>query len=183
MSRLFGPIRQIAYVVPNLADAIRYWATTLGVGPFFVFHDVAVEAHRYRGQPGPAPLGSIALAHSGDLQIELIQANDDRPSVWREFGDTGRGSLHHVSSWTTSLEYEAARTRLIEAGVEILQEGRIVASGLRFAYFATHDGPGGLIWEISDLLEPSHHALVQLIADASVGWDGTDPAREIPLSR
>lgn len=181
MSRLFGPIRQMAYVVPSLAEAVRYWTGTLGIGPFFVFHDVAVENHRYRGRPGPPPAGSIALANSGDLQIELIQVNDGRPSVWREFGDLQRGGLHHVSAWTTRADYDATRARLLASGVEILQEGTIAGSGVRFAYFATNRAPGGLIYEIADLLEPASYALVQMVADAARAWDGTAPVREIPL--
>lgn len=183
MSRLFGPIRQIAFVIPSLAEGTRYWTETLGVGPFFVLHDVAVENHRYRGRPGPPPRGSIALANSGNLQIELIQVNDDRPSVWREFGDLRHGGLHHVSAWTTRVEYDATMARLLALGVEVLQEGTITASGVRFAYFATDAGPGRVIYEIADLLEPSSYALVQMVADAARGWDGTDPVREIPLSQ
>lgn len=183
MSRLFGPIRQVAYVVPDLDEAMRYWAGTLGVGPFFVFRRVAVEDHVYRGMTGPAPLGSIALANSGDLQIELIQVHDHLPSVWREFGDLVRGGFHHVSAWTTRADFETRRARLLAAGVQIIQEGRIAASGVRFAYFATNDGAGRVIYEIADVLEPPVNGLVQMIADSARDWDGRDPVRELPLER
>jgi len=36
MSRKFGAIRQIAFIVRDLDAALRYWTETLGVGPFFV---------------------------------------------------------------------------------------------------------------------------------------------------
>jgi len=35
MSRLFGEMRQVAFVVRDLDQALRYWTETLGVGPFF----------------------------------------------------------------------------------------------------------------------------------------------------
>lgn len=36
MSCAFGEIRQIAFVVSDIDAAMRYWANTLGIGPFFI---------------------------------------------------------------------------------------------------------------------------------------------------
>ena len=35
MSRHFGAIRQLGYVVPDIEAAMDYWSRTLGVGPWF----------------------------------------------------------------------------------------------------------------------------------------------------
>ena len=35
MSRFFGEIRQVAYLVPDIEAAMDYWARGLGVGPWY----------------------------------------------------------------------------------------------------------------------------------------------------
>src|SRR3954469_6497065 len=35
MSRLFGPLRQMGYVVPDVEAAMRHWIEVCGVGPWF----------------------------------------------------------------------------------------------------------------------------------------------------
>ena len=73
MSRTFGAIRQIAFIVHDLDAALRYWTETLGVGPFFVLRRSTPGDYRYRGKPSPAPCLSVALGNSGDVQVEIIQ--------------------------------------------------------------------------------------------------------------
>ena len=55
MSRTFGAIRQIAFIVRDLDTALRYWTETLGVGPFFVLRRSTPADYCYRGKPSPAP--------------------------------------------------------------------------------------------------------------------------------
>src|ERR1017187_10835560 len=50
MSRIFGEMRQIAFVVRDLEKALDYWTRTLGVGPFFVMRDVVPDNYRYCGR-------------------------------------------------------------------------------------------------------------------------------------
>ena len=49
--KLFGPIRQIGYVVRDIEAALRYWTGTLDVGPFFYFEEAPMQDFRYRGAP------------------------------------------------------------------------------------------------------------------------------------
>ncbi|MFD2137196.1 hypothetical protein ACFSLT_22255 [Novosphingobium resinovorum] len=37
MSRIYGRIFQIAYVVPDLDEAVEHWTKSMGVGPFYDF--------------------------------------------------------------------------------------------------------------------------------------------------
>ena len=53
MSRRFGSVRQIAFVVPSIDQALGYWTGTLGVGPFFVMRKMEPLSYRYRGEPSP----------------------------------------------------------------------------------------------------------------------------------
>ncbi len=87
MSRTFGEIRQIAFVVEAPDAAMDYWAHGLGSGPFFVKRRIALSDYVYRGEAAESPRISIALANSGPLQVELIQQHDDRPSIYRELAD------------------------------------------------------------------------------------------------
>ena len=179
MSRLFGPIRQLGYVVHDLDRALRYWTQTMGVGPFFVQRHVTFEAYRYRGQPSIPPDLSLAIANSGDLQIELIAQHDERPSPYRDFLDAGREGAQHVSSWLSREEYDAVRQTLHAGGTAIAHEGTIPVVGLRFVYYATDTVPGGLMYEIADVQQPQIYPAMEMVAQAAREWDGRDPIREL----
>jgi catechol 2,3-dioxygenase-like lactoylglutathione lyase family enzyme len=180
MSRLFGDVRQIAFVVRDVERALRYWTETLGVGPFFVLRKFTPDSFRYRGEPSPPPELTIAFGNSGALQIELIQQHDDRPSAYRDFLASGREGLQHVSSWLTRGEYDATMARMLATGAVPAHEGAFSGTGVRFAYFATDAAtPGGIMYEIADIAEPQIYPMMQMIADAARGWDGTDPVREL----
>jgi len=181
MSRFFGPMRQIAFVVRDLDRALQYWTHTLGVGPFFVLRNVSPEHFRYRGQPSPPPSVSIALGNSGDLQVEIIQQHDERPSAYRDFLASGREGFQHVSAWLTRAEYDATMTADLRDGLTVAHEGAIPGSGVRFAYFATDATPGGLMYEIADVIDSPAYALMGMIAAAARDWDGSEPIRELRL--
>jgi catechol 2,3-dioxygenase-like lactoylglutathione lyase family enzyme len=179
MSRFFGPMRQIAFVVHDLDRALQYWTQTLRVGPFFTLRSVCPEQYRYRGQPSPSPVVSIALGNSGDLQVEIIQQHDERRSAYRDFLRAGREGFQHVSAWLTRAEYDATMARSLEEGLTVAHEGVIPGSGVRFAYFATDATPGGLMYEIADVIDSPAYALMQMIADAARSWDGSEPIHEL----
>lgn len=182
MSRRFGSIRQVAFVVRDVERALRYWVETLGVGPFFLLREIAPDTFRYRGVVSPAPTLTIGFANSGDVQIELIQQHDDHPSAYRDFLASGREGLQHVSSWLTRAEYDATYARMTAADVPVAHEGAMAGGGVRFAYFATDAAAtGGIMYEIADVAEPNVYPMMQMIADAARDWDGGDPVRELRL--
>lgn len=96
MSRLFGPIRQNGYVVRDIRAAMDHWVNVVGVGPWFFVEQVKTDYFRHRGVDQPLTM-SIALANSGDLQIELIQQTNDAPSLYKEFLDAGHEGLQHLA--------------------------------------------------------------------------------------
>ena len=175
MSRVFGEIRQNGYVVRDVEAAMKHWVDVLGVGPFFYIPVVRMETFSYRGRRSE-PRISIALANSGDLQIELIQQHDDAPSLYRDFLAAGREGLQHVSSWVEDLDQEV--DRIERAGHRVAQRGTL-AGGVSFAYFDTELHPG-TVFEVSNLAGPLA-ALPQMVSDAARGWDGTDPIRVIEM--
>jgi catechol 2,3-dioxygenase-like lactoylglutathione lyase family enzyme len=175
---LFGSIRQVAFVVRDLDEALRYWTQVLGVGPFFVAREVTPTTYWYRGEEASPPTIHIALGNSGDLQIELIEQLGEEPSAYRDFLDSGREGMHHMSSWVTRAQYDETRARLLAGGMVIAQEGDTRESNTRFAYFATDSVPGGLQYEISDVLDSPIHGLFEALAKMAKEWDGSDPIRE-----
>lgn len=90
------PVRQIGFVTRDLEGALKNWLQ-IGVGPWFVLRD-QVQTGRYRGNETTTTL-SLALANSGDLQFEVIQPEDDTPSVFTEFLQAGREGLQQVAFW------------------------------------------------------------------------------------
>ncbi len=172
MNKRFGHIRQIAFVVNNIDQAMEYWAGILGIGPFFIKRAIRFSDYVYRGEVMESPQISIALANSGQLQIELIQQHDDHPSIYREFQQQSGQGLQHVAAWGTRAEFDQRRSALLEQGLSIVQECTIAASGVRLVYFSTEQGPGGFIYELADLLEPAQQERIQNVAAQAEQWDG-----------
>ena len=73
MSRLFGAMRQVGIVVRDIEGAMRHWIEVCGVGPWFYTDRLALTAFTYDGKRYDDLHASIALANSGDVQLELIQ--------------------------------------------------------------------------------------------------------------
>jgi hypothetical protein len=174
MSRIFGDIRQNGYVVEDIEAAMKHWTEVLGVGPFFYFEKVPVANFQYRGQPS-GPLLSIALANSGDLQIELIQQRNDAPSLYRDFLAAGHEGLQHLAYWTES--FSADFERVLGLGFQVGQSGEIGGSDGRFVYLATQHHPGTVI-ELSEV-SGRKGAFFRHIADAARSWDGSEPIRRM----
>ena len=101
MSRLFGPMRQVGIVVRDIDKAMRHWVEVCGVGPWFYAEQLPMTEFRYKGKPYDIKV-SIALANSGDVQLELIQQRNDVPSLYRDFLSAGhegmQGFGHSVSA-------------------------------------------------------------------------------------
>ncbi len=176
MSRIFGAIRQNGYVVHEIEAALDHWTNVLGVGPFFYMEQVKVDDLRYRGQPTNAQ-ASIALANSGELQIELIQLRNDAPSMWRDFLEAGHEGLQHFAYWMdTPAAMDAALERAAALGYEIGQSGTVGENG-RFVYLCTEAHPGTVV-ELSEACGWKAE-FFRKVAKAAENWDGSDPIRSV----
>jgi hypothetical protein len=177
MSRLFGEIRQNGYVVRDLGAALTHWIDVLQVGPFYVLEHVQAQGFHYRGEPGALEV-SFAFAHSGPLQIELIQQHGDTPSMYRDFLAAGHEGLQHVAYWTDAFDALVAKAEA--AGFEVGQGGAFGADG-RFVYFANEAHPGSVV-EVSEVCEGSlKQRFFEAVRNASVDWDGSESIRRISL--
>jgi hypothetical protein len=178
MSRFFGEIRQVAYLVPDIESAMDYWANTLGVGPWYYNPRVPIRNYRYGGE-SHEPHNSVALANAGGLQVELLQTRNDVPSMYRDFQRAGHLGAQHFAYWTENFDADLARAKA--TGFEVLMSGEVGANG-RFVYFAAKPHPGahpGTVIELSEVAGPKGR-LFNLIREAAVGWDGRDPVRPFP---
>ena len=174
MSRFFGQIRQLGYVVPDIEAAMDYWSKTLGVGPWYYNPRVPIVNYTYDGQ-SYEPHNSVALANSGFVQVELIQTRNDVPSMYRDFLRAGRTGLQHVAYWTEN--YDADLERLLAQGFKPKMSGEVGERG-RFIYFDTEYHPGTVI-ELSEVAGAKGR-MFDMIREASEGWDGSDPVRPFP---
>ena len=165
-----GPIVQLAYLPSDFDATLKHWTETMGVGPFYLMKDVALGGMKYRGQPSGAVF-SIAIAYWGDIQIELVRAENDEPSI-----NTGeyavKDRLHHVCVFVDSID--EARAACAAAGAEVLVEGTVGADGA-VIYVDAGGGPGHVIELLQNM--SGADAVYQMIKDAGKDWDGSDPLR------
>jgi hypothetical protein len=169
MSRIFGDIAQIGYVVRDIQTSMDNWVRH-GVGPWFYIERVPMDYFRYHDTESDLHM-SVALANSGATQIELIQQRNDNPSMYKDFLDAGHYGAQHIAYWTN--DYDALYDKAIGEGYTVGQEGSI--SGGRFAYLQTEWEPGTTI-EISDVSGPKGQ-MFAYIRDVAANWDGSEPIR------
>jgi catechol 2,3-dioxygenase-like lactoylglutathione lyase family enzyme len=175
MSRAFGPIFQVAYVVEDVEAHIDHWTRVMGVGPFFRFPlPLPFAWLEVRGErvPVDAPIyESVAIAYSGETMIELIQPGP-APSTYREFLDAGRKGVHHLGTFTDDYDNQMAAARA--AGIGVALEGALPLS--RFAYLDTDILFPGTMVEIIEP-RPSMIELFDGIRAACRDWDGRERIR------
>jgi catechol 2,3-dioxygenase-like lactoylglutathione lyase family enzyme len=159
-----GEVRQVGHVVADLDAAMQQWLV-LGVGPWIVI-DVD-QRTSYRGHEHDVRT-SIGFAHSGTMQIELIQAHATATSAWHEARDRRRFGVHHIAYWTD--DFDAAMARALGASLPVVQEG----DGNGMARFVYVEVPGSAtLVEIMELTDLSRAFMEGIRADGE-GWDGTE---------
>jgi hypothetical protein len=169
MSRHFGPVRQVGYIVADVNRAMQEFLATLGVGPFFTLPEYPVLNYEREGRRSD-PVVSVAVTYSGPVQIELIQPLGDAPSLYRDIVAAGTPGPHYVTYWVRDLAASVARA--VANGAIVAQSGGAEGAG-RFAYLRQ---PGGTLFELlesNDMIEAWFGGMQAAAAD----WDGTDPIR------
>lgn len=166
-----GGVIQMAYVVKDIRRAIDHWVGDLKVGPWFLLDHFTGIDPVYRGGPSHADV-SIAMAFAGHMQIELIQPNDDHPSVYREtIGRRGYG-FHHVGLACTDVPAE------IEAYAKrgyVLAFRAGVPTGGDVAYLEAEQAEAGFVELIP--ATPAMDETFTRFWRAGLAWDGSEPIR------
>jgi len=170
-----GHAMQSAWVVDDLDAAVDAWLK-VGIGPFFFveYTPDLFEHSTYRGSPSPISM-KIALAQAGDMQIELIEPTGEQANIYRDTVPEGKTAFHHLCYWTDDLDVEIAS--LVDQGYELAATGTVAGSGATFAYVDTSP----VLGHMTELLTYSDDikGLFDMVAAASVDWDGGDPKRPL----
>ena len=146
MSRIFGGVRQVAYVVDDMHAALNFLVEKVGIGPWYLAENMKLANCRSFGRVCDIEL-SIALANSGGLQFELIQPLGDVPSIYRNWRARypGRLLVQHFSSWSD--RYDEVHAAATAGGFEPVLEGRSAYGP--YVYFA-HPGQPDFLYEVTD---------------------------------
>jgi hypothetical protein len=109
-------IIQMAYVVTDIHRAIEQWVSKLKVGPWFLLPNFSGIDPKYRGKPSKADV-ALAMSFAGHMNVELIQPNDDSPSVYREVLEARGPGFHHWGVASANFDRDLERYR--SAGHEL----------------------------------------------------------------
>lgn len=139
-STLADNVFQIAYVVPDLHAAIRFFKDKLGVPSFLVLEDIKIQDQTYLGKPGSFRQ-SIAFGFCGQIQIELIQPLAGTNSYSEFLKDHPKGGVQHLGIMVDN--YDAAVADMKARGFTLVQTGR--NGETKFAYFDIDDLAGTLM--------------------------------------
>ena len=169
MSHLGAPV-QFAYLVSDIFEGIEKWIKNFGSGPFFISEHVPIKNIFYRGYPSKLDI-TVAYAQWGSVMIELIQNNNNEPSVMTELVALKKGVFHHVAFFVEDLNLSS--NRLKNQGYELAMTGQ--AGDNRFQFFDALDKMGHFI-EIYEPVE-SLVDLYERVRTASINWDGSNPIR------
>ncbi|MDD3799094.1 MAG: VOC family protein [Novosphingobium sp.] len=169
----YGPIDQIGYLVGDLDASIARWIDLMGVGPWTVFRNVALDGE-YKGVAGTVTM-DVGLAYQGDVQIELIQATNGTPSPYRQADGAPILGVHHIAWLVNDLDDAIAK-----AGTDGLQLAfRASNPGTRVAYFEAPGDPGVLFEFIES---EGTRDLIASGKAATRTWDGSNPVHEIDFA-
>lgn len=164
-------IIQIAFTCADIHRSMREYTERLNIGPWFLFEHFPLADLTYRGQPCDADI-TLALGASGHMIFELIQQNNDVPSVYTEVVARQGHGFHHYA--LSCFDFDAAVAKYRDMGYEQALYG-VAGVGARAAYMDTTRTLGGMI-ELIEMTPPVEQ-LFTAIQLANVGWKGEEPVR------
>lgn len=174
MGRGFGPVVQVAYLVPDIDVAMEQWLRHAGLGPWTNFRNIELET-RFDERDFSLQIHE-ALAYQGDLQIQLVQSLNppDVPTPYSDWIRAGRYGVHHMAYLSDDVvaDVDRARTQGFERVCSMRDKG-----GFRYFYLQSTAMPE--VW--IEFLESSpmlREIFANGIAEAA-RWDGSDPIRRI----
>jgi len=125
-------ISHIAIVVPDLEEALNFWAGTLGLE---VSHMEYVEDQGV----------DVAIMPSGESEVELLEPRDDTSGVARFMANRGPG-IHHICFEVDDIE--ETLQQLKEAGVPLINDEPTIGTGGKRIAFIHPKGANGVLVEL-----------------------------------
>ncbi len=178
MTRMMGfgrptrTVMQTCYVVEDIMAAIHYYTRTLNIGPFYLLSRAKGQDRMYRGRNMPSET-SVAMAFSGNMNVELVQQHDDVPSVVKEHVDRYGYGFHHFG--LAYEDVEAVIPLYQGEGFEVVGSNPVPTGGT--VYFLQDDNPvqPGYV-ELIPFNEGMDETFTRFW-QAAQDWDGSDPVR------
>jgi methylmalonyl-CoA/ethylmalonyl-CoA epimerase len=129
-------LAQIAWVVPDITAAERFFQDSLGFPAFARMEHLRAEdlEGTYNGAPGDFEL-HLALGYSAGWMVELIEPVSGN-SIYRDFlNQHSTGGVHHVAYTVPEAEFDHEVEELLGKGYPVVQTLRLPVA--RVAYFDT----------------------------------------------
>lgn len=164
---------QMAYIVPDIHEAMQHYITHLNVGPFFLLESFTGVDPHYRGNPTTTDV-AIAMSFAGHMQIELIQElTPGVPSVYGEVRAARGYGFHHFGVATKNFAHDLERYVTERGFEEAFRLG--VPTGGTVVYLDTKGAVPGFI-ELIEATEGMEETFGRFW-QAARNWDGRDPVR------
>ena len=137
-------LEQVAFVVRDLDAAQSFFSQKLGIPRFYLIENFGSRAidKTFRGRPAEHNF-SIALAYSGNTQIELIQhlAGD---TCYKEFLERRGEGMQHLGFFIDDREqHQRVLAEFSRNGFSVLQSGRF--GDALYTYFDTESAIGAVM--------------------------------------
>lgn len=140
-----SPVEQIGIVVKDMDQAIDYYSSTFGWGPFHVM-DLEMKGATYRGKICDCRL-KIGFYRADPIEIELIQVLEGETPHTEFLRERGEG-LQHLRFSVDNLDEMLAK--LAKQGIEPVFQHSYPEIGISFAYLDT-DKIGGVMFELIEI--------------------------------
>lgn len=167
------PIVQIAYFVPNLAEAAKAHAALYGSGPFFFIEHVPVSSFVHRGKPQPFD-HSVVFGQWGEIMIEFFCQHNDAPSYCHDSFPTGSNThgMQHVATFVDDLQQTIATYARL--GCEVASTVTLTG-GLQIAMIDTRRLNGHMV----ELYEKNEYVLKLYQMTREIAGSGGDLIRPL----
>lgn len=132
---------QVAWVVPDIDVAERFFRETIGVPRFVKMENLKAQdlEGTYRGKPADFEF-HLFLAYSGNSMLELIQPISGS-SIYKDFLDKhSEGGVQHVAYTVPESDFKRSVSELTDKGYSVIQSLHLPVA--RVAYFDTMDEIG-----------------------------------------
>lgn len=132
---------QVAWVVPDIRAAERFFRDTMGVPGFAKLENIRAQdtGGMYAGRPGDFVF-HLYMAYSGESLLELIEPVAGR-SIFQDFlAAHPRGGVQHVAYMVPEPEFDAAVADLTRKGYPVVQSLRLPVATV--AFFDTSEAIG-----------------------------------------
>src|SRR6516162_8970532 len=137
-------LEQVAFVVRDIGTAQRFFSQSMGIPRFYVIEHFGGRAidTTFRGHPAKHDF-TIALAYSGNTQIELIQ-HLSGDTCYKEFLERRGEGMQHLGFFLDDREqHQGVLAEFRKNGFSVLQSGRF--GDALYTYFDTESAIGAVM--------------------------------------